>query len=204
MSNLTNPTTAEVKENEKSPEELQKKLKRAEKSVKKYEWLIIRLIIILAIIWVLFFVVIGLTHMPSGDMYPRVDSGDLVLFYRLDKDVKAQDIIVINKVTPDSNGEEQTFILRVVAVEGDTVEINGNSLIINGNRMVESNIFYTTTSYANDAGEEYIEYPLTLQEGQCFVLADYRNGGEDSRYFGPVDRSEILGTVITILRRNGL
>ena len=197
-------TTPEVSGKEESSEELQKKLKKSERSVKKYEWLILRILIILVIIWVLFFVIIGLTHMPSGDMYPRVDSGDLVLFYRLDKDVKAQDIIVINKVTPDSDGKKQTFVLRVVAVAGDTVEIKDNALIINGNTVVESNIFYTTTAYANDAGEEYIEYPITLQEGQCFVLADYRNGGEDSRYFGPVDKSEILGTVITILRRNNL
>lgn len=197
-------TAAEVSKQEESSEELQKKLKKSERSVKKYEWLILRLLIILVIIWVLFFVVIGLTHMPSGDMYPRVDSGDLVLFYRLDKDVKAQDIIVINKETPDSDGKKQTFVLRVVAVAGDTVEIKDNALIINGNTVVESNIFYTTTAYANDAGEEYMEYPITLQEGQCFVLADYRNGGEDSRYFGPVDKSEILGTVITILRRNNL
>ncbi|MBQ6207780.1 MAG: S26 family signal peptidase, partial [Oscillospiraceae bacterium] len=35
-------------------------------------------------------------------------------------------------------------------------------------------------------------------------LADSRNGGSDSRYFGPVRRDEILGTVITILRRNNL
>ena len=197
-------TTAEVSEKEESSEELQKKLKKSERSVKKYEWLILRLLIILVIIWVLFFVIIGLTHMPSGDMYPRVDSGDLVLFYRLDKDVKAQDIIVINKVTPDSNGKKETFILRVVAVEGDTVEIKDNSLIINGNAVVESNIFYNTTEYDDNSGKSYVDYPITLGEGQCFVLADYRNGGEDSRYFGPVDKSEILGTVITILRRNNL
>ena len=48
------------------------------------------------------------------------------------------------------------------------------------------------------------EYPLTLSEGEYFVLADYRNGGADSRFFGAVKEDEILGTVITILRRNNL
>ena len=83
---------------------------------------------------------------------------------------------------------------------GDTVEISeGNRLVVNGNTMIESNIFYDTPAY-----EGYTEYPLTLGQEEWFVLADSRNGGADSRYFGPVTRSEIKGTVLTILRRNNL
>ena len=137
--------------------------------------------------------------MPMEEMYPRIDAGDLVMYYRLDKDVKAQDVIAIEKETPERNGK-QLYILRVVAVAGDTVEVTEDQqLMINGNAMVETNIFYPTPRY-----EDFIDYPLTLEEGQCFVLADNRNGGTDSRYFGPVDKKEILGTVITIIRRNNL
>ncbi|MBQ9685757.1 MAG: signal peptidase I [Oscillospiraceae bacterium] len=197
MSNIDTQQTA-------SPEELTaktvKKVKRAEKSVKEYQYFVLRLVILLAVIWVLFFQIVGLTHMPSGDMYPRVDAGDLVLFYRLDKDVKAQDVVVLSKVTPDSEGKKELFISRVVAVAGDTVEITDDGrLIVNGNSMIESNIFYTTSPY-----EGYTEYPLTLGQGQCFVLADSRRGGADSRYFGPVNQKDLLGTVITIVRRNNL
>ena len=65
--------------------------------------------------------------------------------------------------------------------------------------MQEYNIFYDTYPY-----EGYTEFPLTLQAGQCFILADSRDGGSDSRYYGAVEREELLGTVITILRRNNL
>ena len=178
---------------------LKKTIRREEKSVKNYQFFALRLILILAVIWVLFFVIVGVTHMPSADMYPRIDMGDFVLFYRLDKDVKAQDIIVLEKEVPSLEGRH-LFICRVVAVAGDTVEITeDNHLIINGNTVVEPNIFYSTSRY-----EGYTEYPLTLQEGECFVLADSRNGGTDSRFFGPVTRDEIDGTVITIVRRNNL
>ena len=195
----TNLNGNEIYEQTEKQEKLEKKLSKSEKSVKKYQWMILRLLVILAVIWLLFFVVIGLTHMPSGDMYPRIDAGDMVLFYRLDKDVKAQDVIAISKKTPDSDKKE-TYILRVVAVSGDTVDITeAGALSINGNYVAESNIFFDTAPY-----EGYTQFPLTLQDGECFVLADYRNGGSDSRYFGPVDKSEILGTVITIFRRNGL
>lgn len=176
-----------------------KKIKRSEKSVKDYQFFVLKLVGFLLVLWVLFFVLIGIMRVPGADMYPRLDSGDMILFYRLDKDVRAQDVIVVEKEVPTLHGE-QLMVLRVVAVAGDTVEISdSNSLVINGNTMIESNIFYPTPRY-----EGFTEYPLTLGEGECFVLADSRNGGTDSRFFGPVTRDEILGTVITVVRRNNL
>lgn len=192
--------TLRQEQTQEETQKLEKKIKRAENSVKRYQWFILRLLVFLAIVWVLFFKVVGLTHMPNEDMYPRIDAGDLVLFYRLSNNVKAQDIVVLEKATPDSNGVKELFISRVVAAPGDTVEISGgNRLVVNGNTMIENNIFFDTPAY-----EGYTEYPLTLGQGEWFVLADARNGGADSRYFGPVTKSEIKGTVLTILRRNNL
>ena len=180
-------------------EKLSKKLRRAESSVKDYQFLLIRFAAFLFVIWLLFFVFIGVTHMTGDDMYPRLDTGDLVLFYRLDKDVAAQDIIVIERELPGQEGTHR-IVSRVVAVAGDTVEITDDEkLVINGNTVVESKIFYTTPRY-----EGYTEYPLTLGEGECFVLADHREGGTDSRFFGAVTRDQIEGTVIAVLRRNNL
>lgn len=182
-----------------STEKVLKKIRRAERDVKGYQFLLLRLAIFLLVLWVLFFVIIGVMRMPSPDMYPRIDSGDLVLYYRLDKDVRAQDVIVIEKEVPTLSGK-QLMILRVVAVAGDTVEISeGDRLIVNGNTMIETNIFYGTPRF-----ESQVDFPLTLQEGECFVLADSRQNGTDSRFFGPVQKDEILGTVITIIRRNNL
>ncbi len=175
-----------------------KKIRRAERSVRNYQWAVLRIMVLVIVLWVLFFRIVGLTHMPNADMYPRVDSGDLVMFYRLDKDVKAQDVIVIEKTTPNSS-RKSLYMLRVVAAEGDTVEIDQNRLYINGNAAVENGIFSQTTAY-----EGYTEYPLTLGPGECFVLADSRDGGTDSRYFGTVRKEEIQGTVITLIRRNNL
>lgn len=179
---------------------LKKSIKRSERSVKDYQFFVLRVLILVVVLWVLLFQIVGVTHMNSGDMYPRIDAGDFLLFYRLDTDVRAQDIIVFEKLTPSSGGEKQLFISRVVAVAGDTVDISdAERLIVNGNAVIESNIFYSTPRY-----EGFTEYPLTLGPGECFVLADSRNGGADSRYFGPVQQDEILGTVITVVRRNNL
>lgn len=154
---------------------------------------LLRALITVAALYGIFGWVLGITTAPNNDMFPRIDAGDLLLYYRLDKAVKAQDVVVLRK-------NDTTYIGRVVAVAGDTVEITGNqALMINGSAMVESIIFYPTPVY-----EGFVEYPVTLRDGACFVLSDSRNGGEDSRYYGPVGADEILGTVITVIRRNNL
>ena len=185
-----------------SPEEQQKvrkKIRKSERAVKGYQYFLLRLAVFILVLWVLFFQVVGIVICPTADMHPRIDSGDMVLFYRLDKDVRAEDVIVLEKAV-DGKPDKQIFVLRVVAVAGDTVEITDSErLVVNGNALIEPDIFYPTPRY-----EGFTEYPLTLGEGECFVLADSRNGGMDSRYFGPISVDDILGTVITIVRRNNL
>ena len=111
----------------------------------------------------------------------------MLLYYRLEKDILSQDVIVFKK-------NKTTYIGRVIAREGDTVEItNKNQLIINNSIVTESNVFFSTSKY-----EGFQEYPVTLKKDEFFVLADMREHGEDSRYFGPVKRSEVKGKVIPI------
>ena len=153
-----------------------------------------------AVIYVLFWHVVGITMMPNRDMYPRLDAGDLLLYYRLEKNIKYQDIVVFDKAK-ESGGKTQQFVSRVIGAPGDTVEITEeHGLTVNGNTVIESNIFYPTRPYE----EGITEYPVKLGEGEYFVLADQRNGGMDSRYFGVIRQEEIRGIVITILRRNNL
>ena len=196
--------------------------------------LIVRFLLVVLVVYILFFHLVGLTVMPNGDMYPRIDSGDMVLYYRLERNFHAQDVIVFEKptVSLEQTYEEREamaaemkieksairraldwlgfrdpadppktlFVCRVVAGPGDTVEISeSDRLMVNGNNMIENNIFYQTPQYG-----EFVPYPLKLGENEYFVLADQRNGGADSRFFGAVKEDEILGTVITILRRNNL
>ncbi len=171
----------------------EKKIKKAERSIRDLQITGVYVIVFALALWILFGWIIGFATMPNNDMYPRLDAGDLVLYYRIDKDVKAQDVIVFEK-------NDTRYIARVVAVAGDTVEITDDEhLVINGNKVIENNIYESTPRYNG-----YTEYPLTLGDNECFVLVDKRSGGEDSRYYGAVNRKEIIGTVITIARRNAL
>ena len=96
-------------------------------------------------------------------MAPRISAGDLVLYYRLNKQPLAGDIIICKK-----NGKQ--YVDRVIAKGGDSVEITEEGTVkVNGSIVLEQNIFYETPQY-----ESEVKYPLQLQEGECFVLGDHR------------------------------
>jgi len=169
------------------------KKKKARKGMSDFQWFAMQVLIVVIILYVLFGHIVGITTMPNADMYPRIDSGDFLMYYRLDKDPKAQDVVVYEK-------NDTRYVGRVVAVQRDTIEItNDGAVIINGYSMQESNIFAETYPL-----EGFTTYPLKLGPGQCFILADKRGGTEDSRYFGPVNYNELEGTVITLMRRSNL
>lgn len=171
------------------------RLKRRRRRIRALRSFLLRLAALAAVLYVLLFHIIGITTMPGEDMSPRLSAGDLLLFYRLDRAPKAQDIVVI-----DRKDTRKRYVSRVVAGPGDTVNISDESgLQVNGNTQAETKIFYPTKPYVGQ-----VEFPVTLGEDEYFVLADYRNGGADSRYFGPVKQEEIQGIVITVLRRNNL
>ena len=152
-----------------------------------------RLAFLLVLLWILFGYVFGITAKKNDDMMPRISAGDLMLYYRLENNWRAQDVIVLKR-------EGQQYVGRIVAVGGDTVEVTEDAqLIINDSYVAESGIYYSTPRY-----ESEVTYPLELKEGEVFVLCDYREGARDSRYFGPVKESEIKGKVITIIRRSEL
>ena len=154
---------------------------------------LVRLFLLITVIGILFGVVFGLTPMANADMQPAVCAGDLMLYYRLDKNLKSDDVVVFQK-------EDIQYTGRIVAVPGDVVEITDESdLMVNKSTVMEDNIFYTTPAYDSE-----VEYPLTLKEDQYFILCDNREGAKDSRSFGVVDTSEIKGKVITIVRRSGI
>ena len=72
-------------------------------------------------------------------------------------------------------------------------------LMVNGSVVSEGDIYYSTPAYDSD-----VTYPLTLGENEYFILSDYREGAKDSRQFGPVQRNQIIGKVLTVLRKSGL
>ena len=132
----------------------------------------------------------GFNKVKDNNMNPNIKAGDLVLFNRIDKDYKARDLIAIK----ENDGEQ---IRRVIAVEGDTVDMTHEGrLKVNG--YVQSEDYIYTDTYAYTDG---ITFPITVGKDQVFVLSDNRTNGNDSRIYGCVDKNDVRGKVITIIYR---
>lgn len=109
-------------------------------------------------------------------------------------DPKQGDIIVASKDTFDNGAP---IIKRVIATEGQTVDIDFNAGIVyvDGAALEEAYTLTPTNLY------EGVDFPLTVDEGCLFVMGDNRNKSKDSRSIeiGQIDRREVLGRAIFLV-----
>lgn len=125
-----------------------------------------------------------------GDsMSPVLENGDVVLVNRIIYDASAPkrgDIIVFK---PNGNEHLHSYMKRIIALPGETVQIKDGNIYVDGKKLKED---YKTTALS-DAG--LAAEKITLAGDEFFVLGDNRESSEDSRMadIGNVKRSEIEG-----------
>lgn len=86
--------------------------------------------------------------------------------------------------------DKENLIKRVVAVEGDTIDMKDGKLYINNKEELETSVKGSTYSLDDSM------FPLTLGKNQVFVLGDNRENSLDSRILGPIDLIQIKGKVV--------
>jgi signal peptidase I len=123
------------------------------------------------------------TLMP--DQYVLVDK----LTPRFD-DYHRGDIVVFNPPSGWAQDEPATpFIKRVIGVAGDTVDIHGGHVYVNSTELTEPYVFEGQTTDMPDQGSQ----TWVLKPDQLFVMGDHRQESQDSRDFGPIDKSSVIG-----------
>lgn len=169
-----------------------KQEERKEISVKEdLLFLILKILIFAVLLAVTFLFIFGICRISDNMMSPAFQDGDLAVYYRLQKEFLPSDTVVLEK-------EGKIQVRRIIAVEGDEVNMTEDGLEINGHLQQEQEICTETLPYT-----EGIAFPVIVGQGEYFVLGDNRAGVEDSRIYGTVKKEEIKGTVITLLRRRG-
>jgi len=147
---------------------------------------------VIALIIFLVWQFVGEMFIYSGNnMFPAVRDGDLCITYKL------EDYVTGDVVAYEYDGE--AHLGRIVAKEGDKVEItDAGILLVNGYQPSES-IYYST----GKSGSK-INYPYTVKEDEVFVLNDFRTEMTDSRITGSLSESDLKGKVVFIIRRRGI
>jgi signal peptidase I len=172
---------------------------------------------------------------PTGSMNPTILEGDRIL---VDKHVFGLRVpLTLTRLTSgtdpmrgdvvvfESPADGKTLVKRVVAIPGDTLQMDGENLILNGHRASYSpgdlshlrQLLSTTASEGplvlteKGAGAAHeilllparisngVLGPITVPPGMYFMLGDNRDNSADSRYIGFVPRRNIIGRATRIV-----
>lgn len=155
-------------------------------------------------------------RIPSESMVPTLQVGQRVLVNRVGThfgDPKVGDILVFHppagaesaganqcgeQPKPGSACDKPTptkasvnFIKRVVGEPGDTIAVRDGRVIRNGKPTKEP---FIADTCRNDAGAGCnFRNPITIPPGHWFMMGDNRGESDDSRFWGPIPKSWIIG-----------
>ena len=159
-------------------------------------------------------------RIPSESMQPTLRVGDRVLVnrfsHRLGADPKVGQIVVFHPPAgaddsgrcgnPDEGGgsltpcsvptptaSSQTFIKRVVGVEGDRIAIRNGHVARNGRVQVEP-----FAAPCDPGGSCDFPNAITVSKDSVFLMGDNRGHSEDSRFWGPVPTSWVIGRAFAV------
>ena len=123
------------------------------------------------------------------------------LSYRL-HDIHRGDVVVFDRVTTsDGTISHDDLIKRVIALPGDTIEIKNCTVIVNSRPTVEPYLDKDVLGITEPVNRcRVANMPVqTVPEKKIFVMGDNRSESFDSRSFGPISESLIVGRAFAIV-----
>ncbi|PYJ31360.1 MAG: signal peptidase I [Verrucomicrobia bacterium] len=169
-------------------------------------WSVLIVVLMLFAVKALF---VGYYRIPQNGMYPTLPAGSVLFTIRRPYSdisaVKRGDVIVFVR---EQNGQRYNYIWRVIGLPGDAVQTSGESLILNGQPAVRErladangksvfresigNVSYEI-AFDPSASERPPDVSVSVPPDHLFVMGDNRFNAFDSRRFGPIPFSSIIG-----------
>lgn len=153
-------------------------------------WILLYLVVIISICLLLVNFGFQRSVVEGESMRPTLESGDNILVTRFSYFFRAEpkryDIIVFTYDRANS----VHYIKRVIGLPGETVQIKDGAVYINGEQLEDDVYGLASMTNAGIAAD-----PITLGDGEYFVLGDNRNESSDSRVadVGIVYKDQIEG-----------
>jgi signal peptidase I len=146
---------------------------------------------------------------PTGHMEPAIAAGEYIVVdmscYR-NEDVKAGDVIVFRYPLD----QRLLYVKRCVALGGQTVQIRDAVVYVDSQCFMPSLLLKRSTQEIvpvgvkdprikpAGAGNEDQYGPVVVPEGTVFTLGDYRDNSLDSRFFGFVNKNDVVGKALYV------
>ena len=149
----------------------------------------IKILILVATLWLIFGVCFGLHRVNGPAMSARLEDGDLILYSKLTNDYKEGDAVVY-----EQDGVQ--YVSSILACPGDLVELDEKGyLYVNGTRYSD-HVAYKPEQLDFAAMSSAYRVP----SDSYFLLNQNLEAMEDSRTFGAISLSSIKGKIIGVLR----
>jgi signal peptidase I len=140
---------------------------------------------------------------PSASMEPTLDVHDRILVEKLFfswRDVHEGEIVVFSRPPLDDCPGQGDLVKRVIALPGQTIYSSGNSIYINGRLLAEP---YLPKPDPLGLPVASRQHPYRVPPGEFYMLGDNRADSCDSRFWGPIKGSTIIGQVVLVFWHDG-
>ena len=139
---------------------------------------------------------------PSASMVPTLSEYDRVLVQKAFfswRDVREGDIVVFSHPPLDHCGgpQEGDLVKRVIALPGQTIYSSGNSIYVNG-KLLSEPYLPDGDPLGPPIPDASSKHPYRVPPGEFYMLGDNRAISCDSRYWGPIKGSSIVGKVVLV------
>jgi signal peptidase I len=143
-------------------------------------------------------------YIPSGSMEPTLQIGDRILVNKLSyhiHGVDRGDIVVFARPATENCGGPQVndLVKRVIGLPGDVISLSGGYVYIDGKRLDENWLPSTeqgVTLAGPPGNSSNLVRPYRVPANDYFVMGDNRGDSCDSRFWGPISKSLIVGKVV--------
>ena len=137
---------------------------------------------------------------PSGSMLPTLQIGDRIMVTKVAYTIHRGDIIVFRRTPADTSTTDADLVKRVIGLPGETISSRGAIVLINGKPLAEPWL----PRLIGNCAETAENIPTTrIAPRHYFMMGDCRGDSDDSRAWGTVPASYVVGKVLVIVWRSG-
>lgn len=158
--------------------------------------IVITVVVCMLAYFLLFKYVLANETVSGPSMQPTFESGDRIIAVRHSK-LQRGDIVIID--APDAPGE--LYIKRIIGMPGDTIYAKNDTVYVNGKALKEPYLTQYKKKmpkgqlYTNNFTLKQVTGVSKVPKNCYFVMGDHRDVSKDSRYFGFVKQSQVVGEV---------